>query len=222
MNQLFLNGAISLSFDDGWRSIYENALPILEKSKLKSTHFIISDCLDDAQFPQFMNLENIKELEKLGHEIGCHTAGHKHLIQESQSIIESEIFLSLKYLKDKDFNVATFAYPYGGYDDRVIEIIKQAGFAGARSTINGYNTETTNLFLLKCQAIKVDTLMSQVKEWIHESQEKNVWLILMFHQIDHEGQAWSTTLEILSQITDYILERKIQTLTIRGGLNLLR
>lgn len=222
ISNLFLNGAVSLSFDDGWRSVYENALLILERSGIKSTQFIISGRLDERQFPQYMSLEHIKEFEKLGHEIGCHTASHKHLTQESQSIIESEIFLSLKYLKNEGLNITTFSYPFGEYDKKIIEKVKQAGFIGARSTIKGYNTKLTDPFLLKRQAVKVDTPISQVKGWIDKAQQKNIWLILSLHQIDYEGRALSTTPEILSQITNYILDRKITTLTIREGLNMMR
>lgn len=204
---------ISLSFDDGWKSMYENVLPILKKSGLKSTQFIISGFLDDNQFPQYMNLDEVKELEKLGHEIGCHTASHRHLIRESQSIIESEILLSLKYLKEKGLNVETFSYPYGEYNETIMEKVKQ-GFIGARSLICGYN-EKINPFLLECQVIKANTSFSQVKRWIDENKN---WLILIFHQIDYEGREWSITPKILNQIIDYILEKKIQILTIRDGL----
>jgi len=41
MARVFPNGAVSLSFDDGWRTSYKNGLPILEEAGLKSTHWLL-------------------------------------------------------------------------------------------------------------------------------------------------------------------------------------
>ena len=35
-------GAVSFTFDDGWRSVYENAFPILEAAGVRATHYIVS------------------------------------------------------------------------------------------------------------------------------------------------------------------------------------
>lgn len=47
-NNLFTEGIVSLTFDDGWTSQYDNALPILKNSSLPATFFIISQPLIDA------------------------------------------------------------------------------------------------------------------------------------------------------------------------------
>lgn len=215
-------GKVTLSFDDGWRCIYENALPIIEKARLKSTHYIISGYLDDAQFPQYMNLGHLSELKRSGHEIGCHSVSHKHLTKEPLGIIESEIFLSLKYLREKGFSVETFAYPYGEYDDGVVDVVKRAGFAGARSTNRGFNIAGADPYLLQCQAVKVSTLVSEVVEWIDTAVRNGSWLILMFHQIDHEGREWSCPQDRLAEIVKYIKVKNLNVVTVSEGLKTLK
>jgi peptidoglycan/xylan/chitin deacetylase (PgdA/CDA1 family) len=219
---VFPESFISLSFDDGWKVTYENASPLFRECGVKTSHYIISGTLDDEQFPRYMNLDQVRQLEKEGHEIGCHTVSHKHLLDESQSIIEEEIFLSLKYLRNQGLHIETFAYPYGQYDDRVLDVAEKAEFKGARSTIPGFNDKRTDPFLLKCQAVKVDTKLAEIVEWIDHARTHKVWLILMFHQIDHEGRAWSTTPEVLKEILDYIKESKLKVVTVRDGLELQR
>jgi len=222
MDNTFKEGAVSLTFDDGWRCIFENALPILEKANLKSTHYIISGCLDDEQFPRYVNVEQAKDLVSRGHEIGCHTASHKDLTTESESIIEEEITLSKKYLEKLFRQIDTFSYPYGKYNNRVINSVKKNHFIAARSTVDGFNDEKTELLLLKCQAVKYDTDLSEVKEWIDYARDNNVWLILMFHQIDQGGREWSSTPEKLQKIADYLVETRANIITVREGAEILK
>jgi peptidoglycan/xylan/chitin deacetylase (PgdA/CDA1 family) len=211
-------GAITLTFDDGWRSIYENALPILQRAGIKSTCYVVSGYLDDEQFPAYMNTTQIFELNAQGHEIGCHTASHKNLPKETDSIIESEVNLSLKFLRGLGVSVQTFAYPFGEYDSRVVRTVKDAGFLGARSVERGFNDQTTDRFLLQCRAVKVSTTVSEVIAWIESARSQAKWLILMFHQIDEEGREFSARPQTLSRIADYLRENDVRTLTVREGL----
>jgi peptidoglycan/xylan/chitin deacetylase (PgdA/CDA1 family) len=212
---------VTLTFDDGWRSVYENAFPILDRTGIKATHYIISGCLDDAQFPAYMNAEQVTDLSRRGHEIGCHTAGHKHLPQETDSIIESEVVLSLKYLRNLGIPVDTFAYPYGEYDERVLTTVGGAGFLGARSILRGFNDQSTDRFLLECQAVKVSTRLPEVIAWIESARAQDKWLILMFHQIDEEGREWSSRPEMLAEIVKHLQEHRVRTITVREGLRAL-
>lgn len=217
----FANGAASLSFDDGWRCSYENALPVLDQAGLKSTHYIISGCLDDEQFPRYMNADQIRDLGRRGHEIGSHTASHKHLPTETESIIEDEIMLSRRYLERLVGPVETFTYPYGEYDDRVVAVVKRAGFLGARSVHDGLNGEGVDPFLLKCKAVKASTTVPEVRKWIDSARHRHSWLILMFHQIDHEKRAYSATPEMLAATARYLVDTGVPVITVRDGVKRL-
>lgn len=209
---------ITLSFDDGWQCIYDNALPILEEADIKSTHYIVSSYLHREQFPHYMNLEHVKDLEQKGHEIGCHSVSHKHLISEPAYVVESEVYNSQKFLKEQGLTIETFAYPYGEYNNDIVDTVKRAGFIGARSIIEGYNVQDTNPFLLTCQRVMVTTTVSQVKEWVEHCKANKVWLILMFHQIDNEGREWSTTPQKLSEIVYFIRNQNMPVVTIKEGI----
>src|SRR3989338_11425563 len=39
-NTEFKKSIVSLTFDDGWKEIYENAIPILDQAHIKSTHYV--------------------------------------------------------------------------------------------------------------------------------------------------------------------------------------
>jgi peptidoglycan/xylan/chitin deacetylase (PgdA/CDA1 family) len=221
MDDSFEGGAVTLSFDDGWLSAYENAWPILERNGIKGTFYIISSYLDVRQFPRYMNKDHIKKLRDLGNEIGSHSVSHKHLSNETNSIIWREVKIAKDYLEDIVWGVESFAYPFGEYNNEVIDAIKRAGYRGARSTIRGWNDRTTDPYLLKVQAVRVEVEPEEVYTWIDYAINHDMWLILMFHQVDSEGRLWSTTPLKLEKIVYYISDKKIKVVTIDEGLRLM-
>ena len=66
---------VSLVFDDGWSSIYENALPIVEAAGYKSTHYIITETLD-GDFDGYMSIADVLDLQSRGHEIDVYASGN--------------------------------------------------------------------------------------------------------------------------------------------------
>ncbi len=221
MRCIFNEGAVTLSFDDGWRCVYENALPILEEAGVKSTHYVISGYLDDEQFPRYMNGADIRNLASRGHEIGCHSASHQHLTTETPSILREEIVLSRRYLENLVGPVETFAYPYGEYDDRVLAAVKLTGFIGARTIQAGFNTQAVDPFLLKCQGVNLHTTMHEIAKLVDSARRQNAWLILTIHQVDHEGRPWSSTPETVRAIARHLVRTGVTTITVRDGLKML-
>jgi peptidoglycan/xylan/chitin deacetylase (PgdA/CDA1 family) len=55
---LFSTGLVSLTFDDGWQSQYDNAFPILQAANLKGSFYIISDGMLNSQEVIFPNAGN--------------------------------------------------------------------------------------------------------------------------------------------------------------------
>lgn len=220
----FAGGIVSLAFDDGWRSVYENALPILESGNLKSTQYIVSRYLD-AKHPAYMDARQVCDLEQRGHEIGCHSVSHRHLPEQTQAIIQEEVALSQRCLQDFGLSPQTFAYPYGDYDERVIDAVKRSGFKGARTAgedrDSGFNDMSADPYLLKGQAVKIDTPLARIEEWVHHVRDNDLWLVLVFHQIDHEGREWSTTPETLCRIVEHLLMVQARVVTVREGLKIL-
>jgi peptidoglycan/xylan/chitin deacetylase (PgdA/CDA1 family) len=96
-------------------------LPILRRFSVVATHYVITGYLDDSQYPHYMNLERVSEVERAGHEIGCHTVSHRHLPRELESLVEAEVSLSKESLFDHGFRVTSFAYPYGEYEAAIDE-----------------------------------------------------------------------------------------------------
>ena len=64
---------VVVSFDDGYSDNYTEALPILEERGMKATVFMVTN---DIGLPGYLSLDQLRDMEKRGIELGSHTANH--------------------------------------------------------------------------------------------------------------------------------------------------
>jgi len=209
----------TLSFDDGYRSIYDYAIPILNAAGLKSTQYIITHTFAD---PKYMTKQQVQELYRGGHEIGAHSQTHPNLTSLSFEKAEQEIEGSKKELEALGIPVSTFAYPVGKYNQQIIQLVKGAGFIAARTTHAGYDTSETNPYELVRYQVQWNTTFPQVKHWIDGAVQQKTWLILLFHRIDEDDEPTSSRHELLQQIVDYLVQQKIPVITLQEGIKILQ
>lgn len=138
---------IVLTFDDGYSSFYEAAFPLLQKYHLKATEFVITGVVDASPY---LTWNQIAEMDKSGLvEFGAHTLHHSNLPSLSAKSINYEITGSKKDLEAHlKKPIHWFAYPYGSYNNFIIQAVQDAGFLGAASTIYGVVQSKNKLYLL--------------------------------------------------------------------------
>ena len=104
---------------------------------------------DKKKFSEmYMNIKQLKEIKKQGHEIGCHSHSHEWLEIMNYKAAKSEICKSLNYIERK-FNInkrkIVFCYPFGSKNDRIISILKNKNIKFAVSTkVNHFDTNKNN------------------------------------------------------------------------------
>lgn len=127
---------VVLSFDDGYVDFYTNAVPILRKYNMKAVAFIPTGLIGGGAY---MTWAQIEELSKSPNVIfGAHTVHHAFLSKSSPAVIAAEVVESKKVLeKHVGYKVNWFAYPYGAFNELVVNEVKQAGFIGAATTLPG-------------------------------------------------------------------------------------
>jgi peptidoglycan/xylan/chitin deacetylase (PgdA/CDA1 family) len=217
LDRITAKGYVSITIDDGWRSTYQNAIPILDSSKLKSTNYIITGRFNTADF---IGSSEILSLQARGHEIGAHTRSHQDLAAMSAAQIESEIAGSRNDLLGIGVRaVETFAYPFGSYNGRISQTVQSAGFKSARATNGGFNSRTTDRFVLARQNLGSSTSLVQVQSWLDIAIKNDHWLILVAHHIDSTKTEFSITPELFREIVNEIVEKRIRVVTISEGIN---
>ena len=138
---------IILTFDDGHWDLDTNVLPILKKYNVKATAYIISGFIGGSDFLTSAQLNDVIKSNLV--EIGAHTVHHVGLAGESLSEVKYEVEESKKELEEGyNVKVVSFAYPAGRFDQQAIDVVKNAGFSTAVSTIPGVAQSNLNRYFL--------------------------------------------------------------------------
>ena len=151
---------IVITIDDGYKSTYTLAYPVLKKYNFPATLFIYTNFIEKNSYS--LTWEEIKEMTKNNIEIGSHTLSHCNLLKYKKNEnyetyltrVRREIFLSKEILESKtQGKVKFFAYPYGVYSPAIKNLVIQAGYEGILNANSMNNTLTADPFSLNRQII---------------------------------------------------------------------
>jgi peptidoglycan/xylan/chitin deacetylase (PgdA/CDA1 family) len=132
---------VIISVDDGYVDDVTRILPALTRLRMVATFFVITGRMTE---PGFLNAGQIRELDAAGMDVGDHTAHHVDLRLLTPLQLRTETAGSRKVLgRVLGHPVYYFAYPFGAYDDAVVNAVRAAGFTLAYTTAGGI-TETTS------------------------------------------------------------------------------
>jgi peptidoglycan/xylan/chitin deacetylase (PgdA/CDA1 family) len=160
--RLPLERRLAITFDDGYRDNFENAVPVLEKLSLPATFFVVSDWIGSDVVPwwdrergvrhAWMTWDQVRLLRRKGFDIGGHTRTHVDLGTVGPRRAKEEILGARHELeKQLDGPVELFAYPYGRRDNLAEanrDVVKAAGFRCCCSSFGGVNVPGTDPFHL--------------------------------------------------------------------------
>ena len=160
---------VAITFDDGYLDNLENAYPILEKYQAKATIYVVVDRHDRdwstykkahhnsgelAREPKLSD-EQVRFLANSGLvEIRSHTLTHANLDKLNDAECLHELAESKQQLEQMiEQPVTSFAYPFGIYSQRDVELAKQAGYRNAVTTKEGIDIAQPDFMQL--QRIKI-------------------------------------------------------------------
>ena len=134
-----------LTIDDGYRSFYDNAWPVLKKSKIP---FILFVSTREVGKIGYMNWDEIREIEKYDFvEIGNHSHTHDYLIDFAEKKIRDDLKTSIDiFKKELGKNSIFFSYPFGEYSTALKNIVIDFGFKYAFGQHSGVVDHTKNFF----------------------------------------------------------------------------
>lgn len=128
-------GLVGLTFDDGYTSMLDAALPELRRHGFGATAFIISGRVggtndwDTGPVWPLLDAAGVRELAGAGIEIGSHSISHPHLAGLPASQQAAQASDSRRHLEDLlGAPVRGFAYPYGSMDAAARHAVGAAGY----------------------------------------------------------------------------------------------
>ena len=137
--------SVVITIDDGWKSLYTIAYPILKKYDFPATLFVYTDFIGGRKG---LTWNQIKELSDNGFNIECHTKTHRYLtkIKDGETFdqffkaIEKELIYPKKQLKKKlNLDCSCLAYPYGKTNSLVAAMAEKQGYRAAFTVTRGGN-----------------------------------------------------------------------------------
>jgi peptidoglycan/xylan/chitin deacetylase (PgdA/CDA1 family) len=124
-----------VTFDDGWRNWLTGALPVLERLSLRATFYVCPGLFGLAH-PELagpegalLDEEGTSRLAAAGMELGSHSLTHPDLRKLDEAALGFELVESKAAVERITGRPCrTFAYPYGLYDERVVQAVADAGY----------------------------------------------------------------------------------------------
>ncbi len=118
--------SVCITFDDGCETDLLAAAPILRGHGFGATFYVTAGFLGTSGY---LTPEQIRQLDGLGFEIGCHSMTHPYLSDLTDPELSREIVDAKLHLeKILGHTIAHFSCPGGRYDQRSLETARRAGF----------------------------------------------------------------------------------------------
>ena len=186
-----LKGALTFTFDDGYRGAFENGAAELDAFGLYGTFYIFTDTTRTYD-AELATTSLVRQYKEKGHEIGSHTVNHSDLGQlieagelDSLSLVLSA---SVEDLNER-FSQQTLvmSIPFGSFLPATLDSI--AGhFLSARSSQYGFNLATpVDYHALKSWPILSTTTPEFADSLAGLAESHGSYLMLMYHDILDEA-----------------------------------
>lgn len=144
--------SVLLTFDDGWKSVYEEAFPILREFNYPFTVFLYKNYVDGGG--KALTSPMIREMLKAGAVIGSHSVSHpypitfkKHRDEGTDAydrFLRKEMGESKRFLESKfKIKATTYSYPGGFVSAEMLPIAEEFGYQFAFTTKPGKTQRST-------------------------------------------------------------------------------
>lgn len=140
--------SVGISVDDAFRSLYDNAWPLLRDANLPFTLFVATRSIDDGQ-ADYMTWDELRELRDEGVTIGSQAVTHPHMPALRPARNQRELAFSMQRLAEELGQAPTlFAYPYGEANLETLRLTEEAGYVAAFGQHSGAANDTSPLYYL--------------------------------------------------------------------------
>ncbi len=235
---VIMQSLISLTFDDGLRCQFDNAIPVLNHHGIPATFFLIAN-REPTQESWWGHKEewwkidwreddiaNLKNLINDGHEIGSHSVTHHPDKMPANPLAEARD--SKERIEDwLETKITSFCYPYYRSHAYLADAVKNAGYEQARGggtpLLYGPGASyylvpsdpSFDRFNVDCRQIAAN---DRVSEWVRPA----CWHILTFHAIGNQRDGWQPISKdrfasLIAELAEYRDAGTLEILTFKSG-----
>jgi peptidoglycan/xylan/chitin deacetylase (PgdA/CDA1 family) len=176
--------SVCITFDDGCETDLIAAAPSLRESGLHATFYLTAGFLGT---PGYLNAIQVRELDALGFEIGCHSMTHPYLCDLSDPELKREIVDAKIHIENiLGHPIYHFSCPGGRYDARTLQMARQAGFVSVSNSRFYANSSRTSPYELGRVALLRDFTLDDFRA---TCQGSNLWKKRLRHRARQSVQS---------------------------------
>ena len=138
--------SVLLTFDDGWKSVYTDAMPILKEFGYPFTLYVYKNYIDGGK--KALTTAMILELLQQGGSLGSHSVSHPYPAvikshrkkgeHDFDAFLRKEMGESKRFIESKFATaVTTYAYPGGFVTEEMLPIADEFGYTSLFTVIPG-------------------------------------------------------------------------------------
>jgi peptidoglycan/xylan/chitin deacetylase (PgdA/CDA1 family) len=150
--------SFTITFDDGYQVVYDEAFPLLQRYNMSATVFLTvgerktekpTGRLPSLQGRSMLSWLEMQEMQRCGISFGAHALTHVDLTCLPSHQAEAQVCHSKAIIEEiLGIPISCFAYPYGRYNDTLRELV-QRHFTCACSDKLGLVHSHSNPFILE-------------------------------------------------------------------------
>lgn len=212
---------IVLTFDDGSKSIYDLALPLMQEYGYPGVSFMPTGWINS---PDMMTLDQVRKLEEYGWESGGHTVNHVNLTSIPIDSARSQIRRNYEQLVGFGLKHRCFALPAGHSSPETTEIIKQY-FSIIRTSQNELYSYPLNLDRLGYYQVQNnDDPNSLLMRVAHGINNHECLIIFGFHLFTNDDPTFITMIRIsvFKEFLEGLKKRNLRVMTLSDAVDKLQ
>ncbi len=166
---------VAITIDDGYRSVYSHAFPLLKKYGFPFTLFLYMEAV--GRYPDYLTVDELLEIKAYGKAtFGNHSYSHRRLARwpEGMSTTQYLRWLEEDLLKSErrferllGFKPEFYAFPYGEYNREFVELIKRRGYRASFTQDPASTGSFSDLHLLpRYASVGSWALMDKFREFL--------------------------------------------------------
>ncbi|MCM8782288.1 MAG: polysaccharide deacetylase family protein [Candidatus Omnitrophica bacterium] len=150
----FPHNTVVITVDDGHKSFFTYAYPVLKKYGFPATVFLVSDIIGARQ--DYLDWDEIRQMFTDNISFGGHTRSHVYLPHiKNKDVLWKEI-AGCKEVIEKALGkrIDYFSYPVGGFTKEARTLVEKAGYKGACSTNRSLSSTNVDVYTLRRVSVR--------------------------------------------------------------------
>lgn len=207
---------VSFTFDDVPLSAAESGAPLLVAGNARGTFYVCGAFADGqpGELGPYADWATLRKLSAEGHEIGCHTFGHRNNAHLDHDTLMAEIEQNRAAMLGNGLPAPkTYAFPFGDVSPRA-KLTLATRFGILRATWPGIMKTGSDASSATAVTIEGDAAIATAEEWLRRLATGGGWLIFLAHAVTDSPIEYALRPKQLARIIDMCQAAGCEILTI--------